>query len=234
MIKVAVIGFGKWGPNLARNFQNSRHFEIKHIVEKSKKNTLKAKLIYPLANFYKNYRLLNNKEIDLVIIATPTSSHFKIASYFLKKNNVLVEKPLSTSLNEVNKLEKIGKKFNKLLFVDYPFLFSGSINYLKEIISKKKFGKLIGIESYREQAPVRHDTNVIWDLTVHDISVLIYLINRQPKKISSYKLKSHQSKKKIRLTSIWNLTKNYMFLLKIAGLLQKKLGLLNLSLKNAL
>jgi predicted dehydrogenase len=195
MIKVAVIGFGKWGPNLARNFQNSRHFEIKHIVEKSKKNTLKAKLIYPLANFYKNYRLLNNKEIDLVIIATPTSSHFKIASYFLKKNNVLVEKPLSTSLNEVNKLEKIGKKFNKLLFVDYPFLFSGSINYLKEIISKKKFGKLIGIESYREQAPVRHDTNVIWDLTVHDISVLIYLINRQPKKIFSYKLKSHQSKK---------------------------------------
>ena len=194
MLKVAIIGFGRWGPNLARNFQNSRNFEIKCVVDKSNKNLSKAKSIYPLADYFNDYKKIISNKIDLVIIATPTKFHFEIASYFLKKNNVLIEKPLSTALKQVKILEYIAKKNSQFLFVDYPFIFSKSINYLKKIIHNNKFGKLIEIESYREQAPIRDDTNVVWDLSVHDISILMYLINKKPFKISSNKLRTSHSK----------------------------------------
>ena len=82
MLKVAIIGFGRWGPNLARNFQNSRNFEIKYIVDKSNKNLSKAMSIYPLADYYNDYKKIKNNKIDLVIIATPTKFHFEIANYF--------------------------------------------------------------------------------------------------------------------------------------------------------
>ena len=125
------------------------------------------------------------------MVATPTNSHFQIAKFALEnKKNVLVEKPLSSSINEVIKLENISKKNKVLLFVDYPFLFSGSIEYLKKIIETKKYGNLIGIESFREQAPIRKDCNVIWDLVVHDISILNYILKKNPTNFSSVKFKT--------------------------------------------
>ena len=131
MLNVAIIGYGYWGPKLARNFQNSSFFKIKYIVDNSKKNLSKAKIDYPLSKLLKNYKSIKNETIDLVVISSPTKYHFSMAKYFLKKNHVLVEKPLSLKLNEVKILEKISKKNKKLLFVDYPFLFSGSINFIK-------------------------------------------------------------------------------------------------------
>ncbi len=190
MYNVAIIGYGYWGPKLARNFQNSNFFNIKYIVDKSNKNLQKAKIDHPLCKLLNNYKLINQNDVDLIVIASPTKLHFVIAKYFLKNTNVLIEKPLSLKLKEVKKLELISKKSKKLLFVDYPFLFSGSINYIKKIIETKKFGNLIEIESFREQAPVRNDSNVIWDLAVHDISILYYLLNNNPKKTSSLKIKT--------------------------------------------
>ena len=96
---------------------------------------------------------------------------------------------------EVNDLERIAKKFNKKLFVDYPFIFSGSVNYVKKIIENNKLGKLLEVESYREQAPIRKDANVIWDLCVHDISILKYLLNKNPNKIRSFKYKTTKNSK---------------------------------------
>ena len=190
MYNVAIIGYGYWGPKLARNFQNSNFFNIKYIVDKSNKNLQKARIDHPLCKLLNNYKLINQNDVDLIVIASPTKFHFVIAKYFLKNTNVLIEKPLSLKLKEVKKLELISKKSKKLLFVDYPFLFSGSINYIKKIIETKKFGNLIEIESFREQAPVRNDSNVIWDLAVHDISILYYLLNNNPKKTSSLKIKT--------------------------------------------
>ena len=89
----------------------------------------------------------------------------------------------------------IGQKKNQL-FVDYPFIFSGSINYIKNVIKKNKYGKLIEIESFREQAPIRKDSDVVWDLGVHDISILRYLLNSNPKKISSHKYNTAKISKK--------------------------------------
>ena len=194
--KVALIGFGYWGPKLARNIQNSNYFHIDYIVDKSKKNIDSAKKNFPLSKVISDYKRVNNQKIDLVVISTPTKTHFQMASFFLKYSNVLVEKPLALSMGQVNKLESLAKKFKNKLFVDYPFIFSGSIKLIKNIIDKKKYGKLIEIESFREQAPIRDDANVVWDLGVHDISILRYLLSSNPIKIKSIKYNTVKTKQK--------------------------------------
>ena len=191
-IKVCLIGYGYWGSKLARNFQNSNFFNLTAIVDLSKKNLAKAKRDFPLAKVGSDFKqFVNKSNINLVVISTPTKTHYQIAKHTLeKKINILVEKPLSLSIREVKVLENLSKKNKVLLFVDYPFLFSGSIKYIKKLIDNKKFGNLIEIESFREQAPVRKDCNVVWDLTVHDVSILNFLLKKMPSSYASRKFKT--------------------------------------------
>lgn len=189
MFNACLIGYGYWGSKLARNFQNSEFFNIVSISDKKRKNLILAKKNYPLINCYKDFKkAIKNDQHNLVIISSPTSTHFKIAKYALENSkHILVEKPLSLSLVEVKSLNKIAKVKKRMIFVDYPFLFSGTINFIKKIIDSNKYGKILEIQSFREQAPVRNDANVIWDLGTHDISILLYLINKLPYKIQTIK-----------------------------------------------
>ena len=188
-----IIGFGYWGPILARNFQSSQHFNIYSICDSLSLNLNKAKNIYPNSIYYESYKkALNNPKIDFVIISTPTNTHYKIAKMALyKKKHVLCEKPLSLKLKEVKDLVNLSKKNKKFLFVDYPFVYSESVSYIKKIIKNKKLGKALIYESIREKAPYRKDTNVIWDLGIHDFAILQYLINKVPLrfKVNSSKTK---------------------------------------------
>ena len=191
MLKVALIGYGYWGTKLARNFQNLEFFNLVTIADKEPKNLLLAKKNYPLTKVFKNYKkAIKNNTIDLVIISSPTITHYKISKFALENSkHVLVEKPLSLSLKEVKKLNKIANNKKKLIFVDYPFLFSGTINFIKKIINKGTYGRILEIESFREQAPIRKDVNVIWDLCTHDISILTYLLKANPRSIHTIKKK---------------------------------------------
>jgi len=194
--RVALIGYGYWGPKLARNINNSNNFKIKYIIDNSKKNLDKAKKDFPIAKLLKTYTSLKKNDLDLVVISSPTKTHYKIAKYFLDFSHVLVEKPLSLNSKDIVDLERKAKRNNKLLFVDYPFLFSGSINFIKTIIKNKKYGKLLEIESFREQAPIRQDADVVWDLGVHDISILKHWLNQNPIKIKSIKYNTVKTSKK--------------------------------------
>ena len=194
-LKAAIIGYGYWGPKLARNFLNSSKFQINYVVDNKPNNLIKAKNEIPLAIGLNNLDEIKAENLDLIILSTPTITHFKLVKKFLKFTNVLVEKPLSLNLKHTRELEKIAKKSKNLLFVDYPFIFSGSTNFIKKIIKNNELGKLLEIESYREQAPIRNDCDVIWDLGVHDLSILRYLLNRNPLKIHSHKYKTGNQKK---------------------------------------
>ena len=195
MFNACLIGYGYWGSKLARNFQNSEFFNIVSISDKKVNNLIAAKKNYPLANCYKDFKkAIKSDQHNLVIISSPTATHFKIAKYALENfKHILVEKPLSLSLTDVKRLNKIARDKKKMIFVDYPFLFSGTINFIKKIIDKNKYGKILEIESFREQAPVRNDANVIWDLGTHDISILLYLINKFPYRIQTIKKKNFKN-----------------------------------------
>ena len=190
-----IVGFGYWGPILARNFQSSLQFHIYSICDSSEINLKKAKNIYPNSVYYKSYkRAMNDHKIDIVVISTPTGTHYKIAKMALrKKKHVLCEKPLSLNLKEVKHLITLSKKNKKFLFVDYPFIYSESVSFIKKIIAQKKLGKTLIYESIREKAPYRKDTNVIWDLGIHDLAILQYLTNKTPNKfeVNSFKTKKN-------------------------------------------
>ena len=183
---ILLVGFGYWGPILARNFQSNLIFKIHAICDTNKNNIKKAKNIYPNSFFFNDYRkAIRNSNVDIVIISTPTNTHYKIAKFSLENmKHVMCEKPLCLKLDEVKKLVSISKKNKKFLFVDYPFIYSESVNYIKKIIKKKTLGKPLIYESLREKAPYRKDTNIVWDLGIHDFAILQYLTNDVPKSSS--------------------------------------------------
>ena len=111
MLNVSIIGYGYWGEKLARNFQNSSYFDILSISDKKKSNLTLVHRSLPNVECYQNYkRAINNDLLDLIVISTPTSSHFKIAKYALEKSkHILVEKPICMSLKQVKILNKIDK-----------------------------------------------------------------------------------------------------------------------------
>jgi len=196
MINVCVIGYGYWGPNLCRNFSNIEDYKLTAICDVNANNLTNAKKIYPNVKTYKNFKkAINENNLQLIIIATPTSTHYSIAKFVLDKSiNLLVEKPLCLTVKQHLNLNKIAKKNKVNIYIDYPFIFSGSVKYVKNIIDKNKFGNLKTIESFREQAPVRKDTNVLWDLSIHDISILTFLLGNNKMKISNV-LKNNSKRK---------------------------------------
>ena len=196
MINVCIIGYGYWGPNLCRNFSNANGYNLSAICDNDPKKLTNAKKNYPNVKIFRNFKeAVNSNKYQLIVLATPTSTHYALAKFILKKSiNLLVEKPLCLSIKHHNNLNKLAKENNVKIFIDFPFIFSGSINFVKNIIKNKRFGKLKSIESYREQAPIRTDTNVLWDLSIHDISILEYLIGTNKFKITSALKKDYKNK----------------------------------------
>ena len=136
MLNVALIGFGYWGAKLARNFQNLEVYKLVSISDIKSRNLALAKMNFPLVKTFKNYKnLIKDDRIDLIIISSPTATHYKICKFALENcKHVLVEKPLSLSSVEVKSLNKLAISKNKMIFVDYPFLFSGTVNFIKKTI----------------------------------------------------------------------------------------------------
>jgi len=236
MINVGLIGYGYWGTKLARNFQNSQYFNLVSVHDIDKKKIKEAKNSFKNIHTYNNIdELLKDKKISLIIISTPTSTHYKLAKKsLLGLKNVLVEKPLSLSLKEVKNLENLAKLKNKKIFVDYPFLFAGTIKYLKNIIDKKKFGPILEIESYREQAPIRKDTNVLWDLGTHDISILNFLLRSQPTKINTLKKYNLKSKHYDSIYINLKYNKNLNVIIKDSWISATKIRLIKIKFKKAI
>ena len=133
MYNVCLIGHGYWGEKLARNFNNSEYFNLISIVDLKKLNLKSAKKLYPSIDLFKDYKsAIKQSYADLIVVSTPTATHYKIAKFALEnEKHVLVEKPLCLNTSHVKQLAKIAKKKNKFIFVDYPFLFSGTINFIK-------------------------------------------------------------------------------------------------------
>jgi len=192
-LKVGVIGLGYWGPNLVRNFATLDGVEIAAVADKDISRVERVRRLYPYVEpFNDGLELVERGGVDAVAIATPVAAHFDLALAALQNGkHVLVEKPLTDNPNTAEQLCKEAEKRALVLMVDHVFVYSGPVERLKEIIDAGELGDIVYFDSVRINLGLfRHDVNVVWDLMVHDLSIVDYLFNgATPKKVQSAGLK---------------------------------------------
>lgn len=183
MINIAIIGYGYWGKNLVRNFYKNANCKIKYVIDTNTKKLQELEAIYQLIKVDTNYTIaLEDKEIDAIVIATPSSTHYKLTKESLENDkHVLVEKPLSTSFKEATFLFNLAIEKKKIISVDHTFLYTPAVIKMKEIIERNEIGKIKFFDSTRINLGIfQSDVNVLWDLATHDISILKYLFQENP------------------------------------------------------
>jgi len=188
MMRMAVIGCGHWGPNHIRNFSTLPNVEVVACADLSEERLATINAGYPNVQAFTDYNeLLADDEIDAVVVATPTASHFGIVKDSLQRGkHVLCEKPLTTSTANAEELVEIADKCDRLLMVGHVFIFNAGIQKLREYVRFGELGKVRYIHSTRTNlGPVRSDVNAVWDLASHDISILNYLLETEPVELSA-------------------------------------------------
>lgn len=188
MLKVAVVGCGYWGSHLLRNFNNSEKWELVYLCDIDREHLDKISNKFPNKKVTDNYKdILKDNEIDAVVIATPSNTHFKIAYDSLAAGkHVWVEKPFTQNTNDAFKLVELAKEKNLVINVDHTYIYTNAVKKIKEIIDSGELGDIIYIDAIRINLGLfRHDENVLWDLAPHDISMISYLNPVRPKSISA-------------------------------------------------
>lgn len=186
-IRVAVIGLGHWGPNIVRTLiENINVCEVIGVEQSAERRALVNKNI-PGLNIVDNFQtILDNSEVDAVVIATPTETHFRLASKALNAGkHVLVEKPLAHNSAAASELLDLAKQKGKILMTGHIFLYNQAIRKMKEIIKSGELGEVLYARSIRTNlGPIRTDVNSLWDLASHDLSIFDYLFDQEPRQVS--------------------------------------------------
>jgi predicted dehydrogenase len=183
MISMGVIGYGYWGPNLARNASEAAGSRLTSIADMSAAALFRAKKRHPHAKLYADPRdLICDPAVDVVLIATPVSSHFELALAVLKAGkHVLIEKPIASTSEEARILIREARRRNLVLMVDHTFIYTSAVRKIHELISNGSLGDIYYYDSTRVNLGLfQRDVNVIWDLAVHDMAILCYLFAEQP------------------------------------------------------
>jgi len=183
MIKIGLIGFGYWGPNLLRNFMANPNFQVYAVADGNPKRLELVQRIDARIKLIADADILiNDPEIDAVVIATPVGTHYPLTMKALaKKKHVLVEKPLCTNQREAQEMIDLAEKMQVTLMVDHTFLFNSSVQKIHEICRSGELGKICSFDSVRVNLGLfQQDINVLWDLGPHDFSIVHYLFNEEP------------------------------------------------------
>lgn len=183
MINVAIIGFGYWGPNLVRNFSAIPGVNVKKVFDLREERLQAVAAMYPQTEVSSNIEeLWSDSSIDAVVIATPVFSHFPLAKKSLEAGkHVLLEKPMTDTVDHALALIDLAAKHNKVLMVDHTFLYTSAVRKMKALIEDGTVGKVKYFDSTRiNLGLIQQDVNVLWDLAPHDISILDYLVQDTP------------------------------------------------------
>ncbi|HMQ67470.1 MAG TPA: Gfo/Idh/MocA family oxidoreductase [Ignavibacteria bacterium] len=182
-MNIGIIGFGYWGTNLVRNFAALKDVNVKYVADIRQEREAGLKKLCPTAQFITSADIiLNDKEIDAVVIATPVHTHYNFALRALNNDkHVLLEKPMVSGTAEAITLIELAERKNKVLMVDHTFLYTGSVQKMKSLITNGEIGNIKYFDSTRINLGLfQPDVNVLWDLAPHDISILNYLIKEKP------------------------------------------------------
>ena len=187
-VRVGVIGYGYWGPNLVRNFSRAADCEMAAVADRDPVQLKRMGEDFPGIPGTTDYRaLLGDPDIEAVAIATPVGSHFSIASAALRAGkHVLLEKPLATSVREAERLVEIAAKHDRLLMVDHTYLFTGAVEMMRRLVASGELGEILYFDSTRINLGLfQRDVNVIWDLAPHDLSILLHVLDKKPVAVSA-------------------------------------------------
>ncbi len=187
-MRVGIIGFGYWGPNLVRNFTANPGTHVAVVADRDEKRRAAAVQQYPsLKTVAEAEAVFADPSIDAVAIATPLFTHFPLAKAALEAGkHVLVEKPLAGSVAECEELVALAADRGLILMVDHTFLFTGAVRKVRELIQEGKLGRVLYFDSVRINLGLfQPDFNVVWDLAPHDISILDFALGREPRWVSA-------------------------------------------------
>lgn len=182
-INVALIGYGYWGPNLARNIVLNSGYRLVAIVDQDEKRREIANSLYGVSTYSSHEKIDASLRIDLVVICTRPSSHKALASHFIEKNiNVLISKPCGLSSAEAEEIAILAEKFKVNVFCDFTYHFSPLINFLRSNpLATEVVKEMREYTSYRTSLGiVQSDVDVLADLAVHDIYILLLLKTELP------------------------------------------------------
>ncbi|STX29327.1 oxidoreductase [Legionella beliardensis] len=179
MIKIGIIGYGYWGRKLAAEFSKLHNIDLVYICDLISENLKDAHHCYNNAKLTNNYQiLLDDNQIDAVIIATPIHTHYRLTLAALDSGkHVLVEKPLVTNLNEALEIQELAQKKNKIVMVDYTPVYSSAAQMLFYLLEQDELGSIVYLNFNRTNFGSNDlKSSVIWDLAVHDIALISYLL----------------------------------------------------------
>ncbi len=188
MLNVGLIGYGYWGPNLARNFAEADGVRLIAVADSRPDRCAAAERRHPGVIVCAGASaLIARSDVDAVVIATPLTTHFALASEALEAGkHVLVEKPLTASVAEAETLGALADRRGVCLMVDHTFVYHGAVRKIRSLIDAGQLGELYYLDSVRVNLGLfQHDSNVIWDLAVHDLSIMDYLVDARPTAVSA-------------------------------------------------
>jgi len=186
VLRVGVIGYGYWGPNVVRNLHSLESCELVSVCDKNPAVLGRAKRQYPATEMTTNVSdLLTSPHIDAVAIVTPVWTHFSLAKQALENGkHVFLEKPLTSTTEEAEDLIELADRKNLKLMVDHTFLFGGPVAKIRELVDSGMLGKLYYFDSTRVNLGLfQHDVNVVWDLAPHDLSIMDHIIMEKPEAV---------------------------------------------------
>jgi predicted dehydrogenase len=178
VIGIGVVGFGYWGPNLVRNFSETKGAALRGVCDQSPAARERIAQRFPGVKVFSDAKeMFADPGIDAVVIATPVTSHFPLADMALDAGKcVLVEKPMTLTADESKRLVDKAARLGKVLMVDHTFVYTGAVRKMRELIDRGEVGDVLYYDSVRVNLGLFQSVvNVIWDLAPHDLSILTYL-----------------------------------------------------------
>ncbi|RIK42062.1 MAG: gfo/Idh/MocA family oxidoreductase [Chloroflexi bacterium] len=185
-VRLAQIGYGYWGPNLARNFHQLAGAELAYVVDGNPEALDRAQRLYGCRTADEPKVMLADPAVDAVVIATPARTHFTLAQDALRAGkHVFVEKPLAMSTAEARTLIDLAATRQRVLMVGHVFEYNPAVRYIKEAIEAGELGEIFYLYSRRVNlGRVQSDVNALWSIAPHDISIALFLLGQLPEAVS--------------------------------------------------
>lgn len=184
--KTAVVGIGRWGPNIVRNLTNMDDCQLEVLVDRDEKRLKSLCRLYPGLSYHQNVDRIM-KHIDAVFIATPASTHYHVAKKTLNAGlDTFIEKPLAMNYDQALELVTIAKEKKLILMVGHILLYHPAIIRLRWEIESGNLGDIYYLNAIRVNlGTIKTDENALWSLAPHDISAVLFLLDEKPNAVTA-------------------------------------------------